>query len=1138
MQSSCLAQVIPCYETASHDLTNACDSKIADCKNACSAILDLCQKDGVNSACQQSYSACLGSNNATAPASSCLAQGEQTYLDNAADNTAAAKTATCKQTCGVLKDACMTSGDNSECQKSYENCLFGQVTTSDVHCVSEVYATIQKGSSDQDAQVVNAQCKDFCARGYDILSGSGDASHNATALSWYSSCLGAKNLPTLASSCVSNSESSYLNATTGDNAQDSDLATCKSQCSYLATTCQASGDESVKAGCLSFYSDCTSGTNSTTSTLNCVADVEQCYLDGKDDRICDDMNAQCKNQCTRARSACGSSGDPSVVANCDSQYESCLGSSKLVPSTVDCVARTEACYTSGKYTDAECDAQNAICKTTCSRSMDTCTSGGNSTSIQTACSTHYSQCLGSYEVSPISTIDCVKDATACFLSGDASNNCSASTAVCKTQCSRANDVCLSSGDASVKPACQKRYENCLGASVEAEEAATNINCIARYTSCHAPGSLIADNECQKLNADCKNTCSQLLDSCGSSSANSSTSAQCQGVYNACLGNLATSLVDYKPLDCAGRMKTCQSGNNTLAECDRQDASCGNSCATTLDTCLTSTTADKAACNHLYMLCQNKNNFQVTSIPASLKPTISSIPSVNATSMATAAMTTGSSSIVLSTGGAVSTGGAFVTGPYNNGSSTADAQTGAQSVATSTESTVYVTDVVKTTITTCPIGQVITSAGSTTTLTAPSVMTTAVTVKSTVTAVKIHTVTIPVGGNNAIPSSKASTSIESTVYVTDVVKATVTTCPIGQVITSAGSTTTLTAPSVMTTSVTVKSTISTTVAHTITAPASGNNVMPTQTSTSLESTVYVTDVVKTTVTTCPIGQVVTSSGSTTTLTAPSVMTSQVTIKSTVSTVLTHTAIVPQSSPVAAEQTTPASVDGHVAVPSTVTLYSTKELTITSCAPEVTDCPARSVSVSTTVFPTAITVSSVWSRISSVPVASSPVGSSAVGSSPAGSSEASPETTSAPVLVASTMYFYSTAVATVTSCAEGVEHCPAQSTVVQTSVVPTAYAVTSVISSAWTPIQYTSPAAGVPEMSAPAVSAPAPVVPTSAPFAVSNSTMMSVGPKGTGVVGTGSGSKATSTYSPSQYTGAANKVGAAGLAGVAAFAAFLL
>ncbi|KAH0274145.1 hypothetical protein KCU91_g5473, partial [Aureobasidium melanogenum] len=1066
LASSCLAQVIPCYASASHDLTNACDSKIANCKQACSAILDICNSaNGSEESCQKNYSACLGANNATAPSSSCIEQGEQAYLNNVADNDAAALTATCKQTCGVLKDACMTSGDDSQCEESFEKCLgAGQVTTSKVHCISEVEAMIQAGNNDNDIEAHNAQ--DFCARGNDILSGSGNKADNATALSWYSSCVGAKNLPTLTSSCVSNSEASYLNATSGDNAQDSELATCKSQCGYMYSTCLSSGDPSVKEGCLAFYSACTSG-NSTTSSLNCVAAVEQCYLDGKSDQECDSENAQCKNECTRARSTCGSSGDSSISAQCDSAYESCLGTSQLKPSIVDCVSRTEACYTSGKYTDAECDAQNAICKTTCSRSMDTCTSGSNSTSVHSECLTHYEQCLGSYEVSPISTIDCVKDATTCFLDGNASNNCSASTAVCKTQCSRMNDVCLSSGDASVKPGCQKRYESCLGESVEAEEAAQNINCIKRYTDCHAPGSLIPDNECQRQNADCKNT---LLDSCGSSSGNASTSSQCQGVYNGCLGNIATSLVDYQPLDCAGRRKTCLSTTNSTAECDREDAICGNACATTLSTCLTSTTADDAACNHVYMLCLNKDNYKVTSIPASLKPT-ASLPSVNTTAKATAALTTAPGS------GAFSTGAAFVPGPYNNGSSsTADSQSGAVSVATSTESTVYVTDVVKTTVTTCPVGQTITSAGSTTVLTAPSVMTTSVTVKSTVSTTNLHTITVPVGGNNAIPS---------------------------------------------------------------------------QTSTSLESTVYVTDVVKSTVTTCPVGQTVTSAGSTTVLTAPSVMTTSVTVKSTVSTVLTHTAIVPQSSPVSPEQTTPASVEGHVAVPSAVVLYSTKEITITSCAPEVTNCPARQVS--TTVFPTAITISSVWSRVSSIPAASSPAGSAPAGSAPAGSvpvesgsaassaagsSPVSPETTSAAVTIPSTMFYYSTAIVTVTSCAEGVKNCPASSTVVETSVVPTAYSVTSVISSSWTPIEYTSPAAGVPQESAPAVSAPAPIVPTSAPFAVSNSTMMSVGPKGTGIVGTGSGSKATSTYSPSQYTGAANKVGAAGLAGVAAFAAFLL
>lgn len=83
LASSCLASVIPCYASASHDLTNACDSKIADCKQMCSAVLDLC---GSSQACQQRYNACLGSNNATVPSSSCIAQAEQAYLNNVADN--------------------------------------------------------------------------------------------------------------------------------------------------------------------------------------------------------------------------------------------------------------------------------------------------------------------------------------------------------------------------------------------------------------------------------------------------------------------------------------------------------------------------------------------------------------------------------------------------------------------------------------------------------------------------------------------------------------------------------------------------------------------------------------------------------------------------------------------------------------------------------------------------------------------------------------------------------------------------------------------------------------------------------------------------------------------------------------------
>ncbi|KAG9731115.1 hypothetical protein KCU73_g11681, partial [Aureobasidium melanogenum] len=478
------------------------------------------------------------------------------------------------------------------------------------------------------------------------------------------------------------------------------------------------------------------------------------------------------------------------------------------------------------------------------QSQDACLSG-NSSSVVAGCDAHYNECLGGSRVTPVSPVSCVEVATQCFLDGTADADCSAIVATCKSSCSRSQDTCLSSNDPSVKPGCQKHYDTCLGATPAAEEAAKDINCIKRFTSCSSSG-VFADNECNSQAAQCKNTCSGLLDSCNSSGDNS-TSLQCQGVYNACLGSQVTSLVDYKPLDCAGQAKLCASNGTAANVCDQMKAQCINDCQITNDLCQVSGSSDVKACNHLYAICLDKSAYKVTSIPASLKPTVS-LPSVNTTTKATAALTTAPGS------GAFSTGGAFVTGPYNNGSSaTADAQSGAVSVATSTESTVYVTDVVKTTVTTCPAGQTITSAGSTTVLTAPSVMTTSVTVKSTVSTTNVHTITVPAGENNAVPS---------------------------------------------------------------------------QTSTSLESTVYVTDVVKSTVTTCPAGETVTASGKTTVLTAPSVMTTSVTVQSTVSTVLTHTAIVPQSSPVSPEQTTPASVEGHVAVPSTVVLYSTKEVTITS------------------------------------------------------------------------------------------------------------------------------------------------------------------------------------------------------------------
>lgn len=68
---------------------------------------------------------------------------------------------------------------------------------------------------------------------------------------------------------------------------------------------------------------------------------------------------------------------------------------------------TFRCYLSGQFSDAECDAKNAVCKTVCSRSQDTCLSS-NQTSVVAGCDEHYNQCLGSANVAPVSSIDCVK----------------------------------------------------------------------------------------------------------------------------------------------------------------------------------------------------------------------------------------------------------------------------------------------------------------------------------------------------------------------------------------------------------------------------------------------------------------------------------------------------------------------------------------------------------------------------------------------------------------------------------------------------------------------------------------------------------------------------------------------------------
>lgn len=145
--------------------------------------------------------------------------------------------------------------------------------------------------------------------------------------------------------------------------------------------------------------------------------------------------------------------------------------------------------------------------------------------------------------------------------------------------------------------------------------------------------------------------------------------------------------------------------------------------------------------------------------------------------------------------------------------------------------------------------------------------------------------------------------------------------------------------------------------------------------------------------------------------------------------------------------------------TETVHSTAVETITSCGPEVTNCPARSASAATSapVVPT------------SAPVV------------------AAVQNTTAPAAGPSTVTLYSTQAVTITSCGPEVTNCPARTSqsswVVGTTVIPVNVNAAS----------------------------------SSAPFAMKNSTA-TYQPTGTGAVGTG-----VATASTVAYTGAASTLG---------------
>ena len=227
-----------------------------------------------------------------------------------------------------------------------------------------------------------------------------------------------------------------------------------------------------------------------------------------------------------------------------------------------------------------------------------------------------------------------------------------------------------------------------------------------------------------------------------------------------------------------------------------------------------------------------------------------------------------------------------------------------------------------------------------------------------------------------------------------------------------------------------------------------------------------------------------------------------------------------------------------------VYSTQEVTVTSCGPEVTNCPAKAYSSAAAV---AYSSPAPYS-------APAPYSTPAPYSAPAPYTTAAPGYTSAPYSSAAavnvsvpltTKTIYSTNLITVTSCAAYVTNCPAKSTVVLTSVVP--------ISTTVCPVESEYTLSSYPKESGSEVYAVSSAVET--PCSTSTTVTVTVSPVttpqavGTGVVpypsgksaiwGTASSYVAKPSAYPPTFTGAASHANAGMAAvGLGAIAALFL
>ncbi|KAH0339050.1 hypothetical protein KCU81_g7359, partial [Aureobasidium melanogenum] len=251
---------------------------------------------------------------------------------------------------------------------------------------------------------------------------------------------------------------------------------------------------------------------------DCVSSYDSCLLT-KDEPTCTSELASCKNDCAVQNDKCNQSGAGSAV--CQKSYNSCLNTFPVVPGGSDCVAKYIKCGESGQ-SEAICNAQNAVCKDSCTNINSACLSSG--TADVAACTAQYNACY--YSTSDVITLDTVAKYQNCLNAGTNVTTCNAELTNFKDACTTIGATCLVSGSADTS------FCNSLqGACYYNGTQWTRQSCSDAFNACTK-----SDSECRAELTSCKDSCSSIRASCQTNQfANvetcSSLAATCYGSQN-------------------------------------------------------------------------------------------------------------------------------------------------------------------------------------------------------------------------------------------------------------------------------------------------------------------------------------------------------------------------------------------------------------------------------------------------------------------------------------------------------------------------------------------------------------------------------------------------------------------------------